>query len=74
VHGAHSKRSYRSYRDGVTDLVDGGEPFGEVEQAIELAHLEQDEKAALWLFAFSKRDLVDRDPDGRSPLAAVADE
>jgi hypothetical protein len=50
------KPSYDSYRDGVTDLIEAGEPFGEVEEAIEHADLELDQKSALWLMAFSKRD------------------
>ena len=52
----HSKGSYSTYRDGVVTLMEAGEPFGEVEEAIERTDLEQDEKAALWLFAFSSRD------------------
>jgi hypothetical protein len=51
-----SKGAYSSYRDGVVILMEAGEPFGEVEEAIEQADLEQDEKAALWLFAFSSQD------------------
>ena len=50
------KGSYSTYRDGVVTLMEAGEPFGEVEEAIERTDLEQDEKAALWLFAFSSRD------------------
>jgi hypothetical protein len=45
------------YRDDVKDQIQGGEPFSEVEDSIELADLTTDEKAALWLFAFSVRDL-----------------
>jgi hypothetical protein len=62
-----SKASYRACRDGVTDLVEAGEPFGEVEEAIEHTGLDRDEKDALWLLAFSERDL-------RSTLPAVVDE
>ena len=51
-----SKGSYSTYRDGVATLMEAGEPFGDVEEAIERTDLEQDEKAALWLFAFSSRD------------------
>jgi len=45
------------YRDDVKDQIQGGEPFSEVEESIELANLSTDEKAALWLLAFSMRDL-----------------
>ena len=47
------------YRDDVKDQIRGGEPFNEVEESIELANLTGDEKAALWLLAFSMRDLGD---------------
>ena len=46
-----------NHRDAVADLIETGEPFGDVEDWIdELAELGADEKAALWLFAFSLRD------------------
>ena len=48
--------AYNTYRDGVVTLMEAGEPFDDVEEAIEHADLDQDEKAALWLFAFSSRD------------------
>jgi hypothetical protein len=48
--------SYSTYRDGVTSLVEAGEPFGEVEEAIEDTDLAQDQKAALWLLAFTAED------------------
>jgi hypothetical protein len=48
--------SYRTYRDGVATLMEAGERFDDVEEAIEHADLDQDEKAALWLFAYSSRE------------------
>lgn len=46
-----------NHRDAVADLIETGEPFGDVEDWIdELAELGADEKAALWLVAFSLRD------------------
>ncbi len=46
-----------THRDAVADLIETGEPFGDVEDWIdESAELGADEKAALWLFAFSLRD------------------
>jgi hypothetical protein len=59
-----------SYRDAVTELVRAGEPFADVERAIdEVAELSMDQKAALWLFAFSLRD---RDEDRREAQALLA--
>ncbi|MFL5518190.1 MAG: hypothetical protein ACJ8DJ_18690 [Gemmatimonadales bacterium] len=46
-----------SYRDAVTELIRAGEPLGEVEEAVDgVGDLTPDEKAALWLFAFSVRE------------------
>jgi len=46
-----------SYRDAVTELIEAGEPFGDIEEAIDaVADITRDEKAALWLFAFSLRE------------------
>jgi hypothetical protein len=44
--------TFVNYRDAVTDLVDSGEPFGDVEDVIEESNLKEDTKAALWLLAF----------------------
>lgn len=54
--------SYRTYRDGVSTLMEAGESFDDVEVAIEHTDLDQDEKAALWLFAYSSQDR--REPMG----------
>src|SRR5437763_1834349 len=55
-------QDYAGYRDEVTELIRAGEPFGFLEDAIEeLVDLSADEKAALWLFAFS----LDRERDAR---------
>jgi hypothetical protein len=60
------------YRDAVTELVKGGKPFRDIEEAIEdAAELTMDEKAALWLFAFSLRDQADQQRDARAHLAAL---
>jgi hypothetical protein len=49
-----------------------GETFGDVEDAIDdVADLTLDQKAALWLFAFSLRDPAEQRLDARSHLAAV---
>jgi hypothetical protein len=58
------------YRDRVTELVGAGERFADVEKAIDEAHdLTTDQKAALWLLAFSLRD---RDEQQRVAWAHVA--
>jgi len=49
-----------------------GEPFGLVEDAIdEAADLTLDEKAALWLFAFSLRDRADQEVSALEYLGAL---
>jgi len=61
-----------NYRDAVTELFDAGEQFGDVEDAIdEVAELTQDEKAALWLFAFSLRDPAEQQLDARAYITAL---
>ena len=61
-----------SYRDTVAEQIKAGEPFGEVEDSIdELAELTTDEKAALWLFAFSLQDPAQQQLDARAHLAAL---
>ena len=60
------------YRDVVAVLVESGEPFGDVEDAIDdLADLTMDQKAALWLFAFSLRDQDEQQRDARAHLTAL---
>ena len=45
------------HQDVVEGMIDASEPFGEVETFInEAAALDQDEKAALWLLAWSLRE------------------
>ena len=61
-----------SYRDAVTELVTRGEEFGDVENAIhEAADLTREQKAALWLYAFSLRDRSEQQVDARVHLAFV---
>jgi hypothetical protein len=62
-----------SYRDAVEELMDAGEGFGDVEEAIDdVRGLTLDQKAALWLFAFSLRDPEVQRLDARAHLAAIA--
>jgi hypothetical protein len=61
-----------SYRDVVAEQIKAGEPFGEVEDSIDqVADLTTDEKAALWLFAFSLRDPAEQQLAARAHLAAL---
>ena len=71
--GTHARRvSLSSYRDAVKELHDGGQTFGDVEDAIDdVAELSQHEKAALWLFAFSLRDPAEQQLDARAHIAAL---
>jgi len=71
--GTHpSRASLTSYRDAITELLDSGEKFGDIEDAIDdVAALAQDEKAALWLFAFSLRDPAEQQFDARAHIAAL---
>jgi hypothetical protein len=68
----HLRPALASYRDKVAELIRGGESFGDVEDAIdEVADLTADQKAALWLFAFSLRDQGEQQLDARAHLASV---
>ena len=42
-------------REHVEALMEAGEPFAAVERAIEVTRLPEDERAALWLLAWSLR-------------------
>ena len=59
-------------RDNITALMKAGEPFGAVEDLIERsAELTEDSKAALWLFAFSRRERGEQMRVVEAQLAAV---
>ena len=61
------------YLDSVTELMEAGQPFGAVEDAIEaFANLTEDVKAGLWLLAFSLRDRSEQVRDAHAYLASVA--
>jgi hypothetical protein len=65
--------SLATYRDAVQELMDSGERFADLEDAIdEIVCLTLDQRAALWLFAFSLRDQRKQQLDARAFLAAVA--
>jgi hypothetical protein len=66
------RKDLAGYRDEVTELIQAGESFGGVEDAIDgVGELAMDEKAALWLFAFSLRDRDEQQRDARAHLAAL---
>lgn len=67
------KHRFSRYRDEVKEQVEAGDPFSEVEEVIELAELAQDEKDALWLMAFSMRDVDEQHSNASGRLAVVAD-
>ena len=61
-----------NYRDAVAERIKLGEPFGQIEDAIDrVDDLNQDEKAALWLFAFSLRDPAEQQLDAHAHLYAL---
>ena len=52
----HARPTLGYHQDVVKGMMDSSEPFGEVESFInEATALDQDEKAALWLLAWSHR-------------------
>ena len=72
MRGTQRGNALTSCRDAVKELISAGEPFGDVEQAIDgVVGITMDQKAALWLFAFSLRDRDEQQRDARAHLAAV---
>jgi hypothetical protein len=72
MRGAQKTPALMSYRDAVTELVRAGEPFGDIEEAIdEVDDLSRDQKASLWLFAFSLRERAEEQFAPRPHLVAV---
>jgi hypothetical protein len=70
--GTQLRPALADYRDAVADRMRSGEPFGHVEDAIDrVDDLSQDEKAALWLFAFSLREPAEQQSDARAHLYAL---
>jgi hypothetical protein len=69
---AQPRQGLAGYRDAVAERIRAGETFGEVEDSIdEVAELTMDEKAALWLFAFSLRDPAEQQLAARAHLASL---
>jgi hypothetical protein len=70
--GTHQRQGLAGYRDVVTERIKAGVPFGAVEETIdEVTDLTTDQKAALWLFAFSLRAPSEQQADARAHLAFV---
>jgi len=60
------------YRDDVAERMEMGEAFGDIEDAIDgLPDLTTDQKAALWLFAFTLRERGQHQRDAGAHLLAV---
>ena len=72
MRGTHGMPALTRYRDALAKRVLMGEPFGAVEDAIDQAvELTPDQKAALWLFAFSLRDPSEQRLEAGAQLAAL---
>ena len=69
----HTGPTLGYHQDVVEGMMDASEPFGEVETFIdEAAALDQDEKAALWLLAWSLREGPIQRRDAQAMLSALA--
>jgi hypothetical protein len=71
----HRRSALPIYRDAVSERIEAGEPFGGLKHAIDtIGDLTEDQKAALWLFAFLRGDPLgsDRTP-GPSSGASIRD-
>lgn len=63
--------SFDRSADEVEDMMEQGTPFARVEDAIDSAQLSQDDKAALWLLAWSHRDPARQRRDARLSLSRL---
>jgi hypothetical protein len=61
---------FARYERQVEEMVDRHRPFGEIEDAIEATELSTDQKAALWIVAWSLDDSEPR-PQRRRELTLV---
>ena len=60
------------YQEQVEGMIEAGEMFGVVEDTINAAALVEDQKAALWLLAWSSRDPWVQRHDALAALALVS--
>jgi hypothetical protein len=63
--------SLGDYQEQVEGMIQAGELFGIVEDTINAAALAEDQKAALWLLAWSSRDSSAQRRDALAALALV---
>jgi hypothetical protein len=71
---AHVRPALAGFRDKVTELTGEGWPFRDIEDAINAQPaLTMDQKAALWLFAFSLRDRSEKQRQARALLAVAGE-
>ena len=63
--------SLGDYQEQVEGMMQAGELFGVVEDTINTAALVEDQKAALWLLAWSSRDSGAQRRDALAALALV---
>jgi hypothetical protein len=64
--------SLGDYQDQVEGMMEAGERFGIVEDTINAAALVDDQKAALWLLAWSSRDSFAQRRDAIAALELVS--
>ena len=64
--------SLGDYQDQVEGMMQAGELFGVVEDIINTAPIGEDQKAALWLLAWSSRDSLAQRRDAVAALALVS--
>lgn len=71
---AQVRPALASYRDKVSELTEDGASFSVIEDAVDAQPgLTQDQKAALWLFAWSLRDRSEQERQGQALRTAVQD-
>ena len=72
MRATYAEPALARYRDSVTELMEAGEPFGAVEDAIDhVPDLSEDAKAALWLWAFSLQKPAEQVRAARAHLASI---
>jgi hypothetical protein len=64
--------SLGDYQEQVEGMMQAGELFGVVEDIINASALGEDQKAALWLLAWSSRDSLAQRRDAKATLALVS--
>ncbi len=68
---ASAPLSFDQSQQQVEAMMDGGMAFSDVENVIDACELSTIHKAALWLLAWSLRDVEHQRQDARLTLAAV---